>query len=209
MLPLALLEFHQGLNARFTEVNGQQVVNDYGGALAEHAALRETAGALDLSFRGRLCLTGADRVRFLNGQVTNNVKDLRAGPKAVTPRSSPPKAKWKATSTSSACPTNCCWTSSRASPRKSRNAWKNTSIADDVQIVDAAPHYGLLSVQGPKAETAVRAALACLQKRFRRNQCDLHKIQRRHARRNLCDEPASHSDQRDLICSSRTRRSAQ
>ena len=24
-------------------------------------------------------------------------------------------------------------------------------VADDVQIVDAAPHYGLLSVQGPKA----------------------------------------------------------
>jgi aminomethyltransferase len=30
-------------------------------------------------------------------------------------------------------------------------------VADDVQIVDAAPHYGLLSVQGPKAEAAVRA----------------------------------------------------
>jgi folate-binding protein YgfZ len=30
-------------------------------------------------------------------------------------------------------------------------------VADDVQIVDAAPHYGLLSVQGPKAEDVVRA----------------------------------------------------
>jgi folate-binding protein YgfZ len=29
-------------------------------------------------------------------------------------------------------------------------------IADDVQVVDAAPHYGLLSAQGPKAETIVR-----------------------------------------------------
>ena len=44
--------------------------------LAEHAALRNSAGVLDLSFRSRLMLTGVDRVRLLNGQVTNNVKDL-------------------------------------------------------------------------------------------------------------------------------------
>jgi glycine cleavage system aminomethyltransferase T len=30
-------------------------------------------------------------------------------------------------------------------------------VADDVQVVDVAPHYGLLSVQGPKAETSLRA----------------------------------------------------
>jgi folate-binding protein YgfZ len=30
-------------------------------------------------------------------------------------------------------------------------------VADDVQVVDVSPHYGLLSVQGPKAESAVRA----------------------------------------------------
>ena len=52
---------------------------DYGDALAEHAALHETAGVLDLSFRSRLCLTGADRVRFLHGQITNDVKRLRPG----------------------------------------------------------------------------------------------------------------------------------
>jgi tRNA-modifying protein YgfZ len=34
---------------------------------------------VDLSGRGRLGVTGQDRQRFLNGQVTNNVKDLRPG----------------------------------------------------------------------------------------------------------------------------------
>ena len=75
MTPLALHEFHAGLNARFTEVNGMEVVEDYADWLAEHAALRQSAGVIDLSFRSRLVLTGADRVRLLNGQVTNNVKD--------------------------------------------------------------------------------------------------------------------------------------
>src|SRR6266850_1391343 len=79
MTPLGLHEFHGELNARFTEVNGIEVVEDYGDWLAEHAALRKSAGVLDLSFRSRLVLTGADRVRLLNGQVTNNVKDLPVG----------------------------------------------------------------------------------------------------------------------------------
>jgi len=74
-----LHEFHDGLNARFAEVNGSEVVNDYADAAAEHAALCQAAGALDLSFRGRICLTGADRVRLLNGQVTNDVKKLGTG----------------------------------------------------------------------------------------------------------------------------------
>jgi folate-binding protein YgfZ len=31
-------------------------------------------------------------------------------------------------------------------------------VADDVQVVDVSPHYGLLSVQGPKADEVLRAA---------------------------------------------------
>src|SRR5690348_13783524 len=72
-------EMHHGLGAVFTTVNDLEIVDHYGDAAAELAALRNTAGVIDLSFRGRLCLTGTDAVRFLNGQVTNNVKDLRTG----------------------------------------------------------------------------------------------------------------------------------
>src|ERR1051326_471582 len=76
---LLLHGFHDGLNARFTEIGGLEVVEHYGDPPAEHAALREAAVVLDLSLRSRLCLTGLDRQKFLNGQVTNNVKDLKVG----------------------------------------------------------------------------------------------------------------------------------
>src|SRR2546428_9055699 len=79
MTKLALHEFHEGLGAHFAAVNGQEAVADYGETLAEYAALRESAGVLDLSFRGRICLTGADRARFLHGQVTNDLKGLCTG----------------------------------------------------------------------------------------------------------------------------------
>src|SRR6185436_19375808 len=79
MNELSLHAFHQELGARFANVNGTEVVEHYGDPSAEYAALRQSAGIIDLSCRGRLCLTGADRQRLLHGQVTNNVKDLEAG----------------------------------------------------------------------------------------------------------------------------------
>jgi folate-binding protein YgfZ len=43
---------------------------------AEFEALRTGCGVYDLNFRAKVSLTGSDRVRWLNGMVTNNVRDL-------------------------------------------------------------------------------------------------------------------------------------
>jgi tRNA-modifying protein YgfZ len=45
----------------------------------ERRALRESCGVLDRSQRGKLALTGAGAVEFLNGQVTNELSDARPG----------------------------------------------------------------------------------------------------------------------------------
>jgi folate-binding protein YgfZ len=46
---------------------------------AEHRALREACGLLDRSERGKLALSGAGSVEFLNGQVTNELSELQPG----------------------------------------------------------------------------------------------------------------------------------
>ncbi len=46
---------------------------------AEYQALTEGCGLVDRSERGKLALTGAGAVEFLNGQVTNELTDLRPG----------------------------------------------------------------------------------------------------------------------------------
>src|SRR5579859_6760508 len=43
---------------------------------AEFAALRQGCGVYDLGYRAKIALTGDDRVRWLNGMVTNNIRDL-------------------------------------------------------------------------------------------------------------------------------------
>jgi len=46
---------------------------------SEHRTLTESCGLLDRSQRGKLALTGAGAVEFLNGQVTNELAALRPG----------------------------------------------------------------------------------------------------------------------------------
>src|SRR5471032_2736164 len=156
MNPLMLHEFHHGLNARFAELNGAEIVADYGDWLAEHAALRESAGVIDLSFRSRICLTGADRVRFLHGQVTNDVKKLRVGEgcyAAITTA----KGKMESDLNIFNLPDELLLDFEPGLTEKISARLEKFIVADDVQIVDAAPHYGLLSVQGAKAENIVRS----------------------------------------------------
>ncbi len=50
---------------------------------ADYDAVRQHGGIADLSDRAKFRLTGADRVRYLNGQVTNNL--LRLGSEAALP----------------------------------------------------------------------------------------------------------------------------
>lgn len=45
----------------------------------EYRALRETAGLMDYSWRGRVEITGADRVQFLHNILSNDIKKLAPG----------------------------------------------------------------------------------------------------------------------------------
>jgi folate-binding protein YgfZ len=60
---------------------GQQVMNaaDFGDVQREFAALASDCGVFDLSARAKIEITGRDRVRWLNGMVSNNIRDLAPG----------------------------------------------------------------------------------------------------------------------------------
>ena len=65
--------------AAVSEYRGATTAARFGDPQAEFAALRSECGVYDLGFRAKISLTGGDRVRWLNGMVTNNIRDLAAG----------------------------------------------------------------------------------------------------------------------------------
>ena len=154
MEPLVLSDFHRSQNAQFTEICGVQVVACYVDPRSEYVALQQSAGLLDFSFRSRLCLTGADRARFLHGQVTNDIHGLRAGEGCyaalVTAKGGMQSDLYVYCLTDELLLDFEPGLSGKVSQRLEKYV-----IADDVQVVDVSPLYGLLSVQGPKAKDLI------------------------------------------------------
>jgi folate-binding protein YgfZ len=52
---------------------------DFGDPRAEFQALLSGCGLYDLNWRAKIAVTGGDRVRWLNGMATNNIRDLAPG----------------------------------------------------------------------------------------------------------------------------------
>jgi folate-binding protein YgfZ len=156
MNELILHEFHRGLGARFATADETEVVNDYGDAAAEYRALGEAAGVLDLSFRGRLCLTGKDRARFLHGQVTNDIARLRPGQGCYAALITA-KGKMQSDLYVYCLEEELLLDFEPGLTRQVSERLEKYIIADDVQVVEVGAAYGLLSVQGPAAESVVRA----------------------------------------------------
>jgi folate-binding protein YgfZ len=78
-MPLPLAEEHRRLQAHWTTIAGREVPDHYGDPLAEHLAVRERAGAADLSARGLVRVMGADRAKYLHSILTNDLLALTSG----------------------------------------------------------------------------------------------------------------------------------
>src|SRR6476660_9575705 len=76
MTQIALHPWLQAHEARFGTYNGVEMPLRFGDSAAELAALRTGCGVFALSWRGRINVSGKDRVRWLHNMVTNNVRDL-------------------------------------------------------------------------------------------------------------------------------------
>lgn len=108
---------------------------------------QQRGGTIDLSARTKLRFTGADRVRYVNGQVTNNVTRLRPGdslPACVTTA----KGKLSADVFISAGQ-DALLVDADAELRESLHArLERYIIADDVTIEDVTDEYALFHLIG-------------------------------------------------------------
>lgn len=65
--------------AQVGEYCGVETARSYGDPRTEYEILLKGAGMYDLGWRSKIVLTGSDRIRWVNGMVTNNVRDLAEG----------------------------------------------------------------------------------------------------------------------------------
>jgi aminomethyltransferase len=74
-----LHEQHRQRGAQFAEATGWEMPAHYGDPVAEHLAVRSGVGIADLSHRGKLRVTGEDRVTWLQSVISNDILSLPPG----------------------------------------------------------------------------------------------------------------------------------
>lgn len=79
MAKVALATEHARLGAQTIEQLGWELSADYGDKWQEYQAVRNGVGVIDISNRGRIEVTGKNRIQFLHNLVSNDVKSMQPG----------------------------------------------------------------------------------------------------------------------------------
>jgi folate-binding protein YgfZ len=156
-MALALHDFHAARGAVFSTQNDFESVASYGSTEAEYLALTREAGLIDLSFRSRICLLGSDREKFLHGQITNDILRLKTG-EGTYGALVTAKGKLETDLFAYKLQDELLLDFEPGLTQKITDRLSKYVIAEDVQIVDVAPHYSLLSVQGARAAELITEA---------------------------------------------------
>ena len=144
----------KAVGATFAEHSGMEVPEDYGDPAKEYGEVRTGVGLLDFSFRGVIRLTGSERLRWLNGQITNDVKDLAAGEGKLA---AVLNAKGHILGDLAVYgAVDAVWIDvDRRRASTIREAFDRHIIADDVTAEEVSDRYGHLMLAGPEAQRFV------------------------------------------------------
>jgi len=150
-----LIDFHTSNGAVFTERDGWLLPAHFGNPTDEYAAVRSTVGLIDLSHRGLLQFTGPDRLSFLQGMLSNDLRALKPfdGQYAtILTQQGKVVADVRVL-----CSLNSfyldCWENLKDKVVEHLNRYL---VADDVEIADRSEEYTFISLQGPNSEKLLR-----------------------------------------------------
>jgi aminomethyltransferase len=150
-------EQRKNAGERMGEFCGARAVASYGDTAAEFQALRTGCGVASRTWRKRLKIGGADRGRWLNGMVTNNIRDLAPGHGLYAFFLSP-QGRIQADMYCFHREQDFIVETDAWQMEGLRSAFDKYIIMDDVELADAEAQPGLL-VAGPKAAETLHRVL--------------------------------------------------
>jgi glycine cleavage system T protein len=150
-----LSDFHQSNGAVFVERGGWLLPAHFGNSAAEYEAVRSAVGLFDLPQRGLLQVTGPDRLPFLQGMVSNDLRAIKPGDgqyAAFLNQQGKVVADVRILRSNSSFYLDV-WHSSRETIMEHLNRYL---VADEVEITDRFDDYQLISVQGPRSKALLQ-----------------------------------------------------
>lgn len=150
MKRLLLCSDHERAGAVFGTLEGWEIPFHYGDKTKEYYAAKESCSISDLSFRGKLKVTGADRTAFLHNMLTNDIKALSPG-KGCYAALLTDRAKMISDMFVFAFEDYYLLDIEAGAMEKARQFIEKYIVADDVAIKDITSETGHLHIQGPRA----------------------------------------------------------
>ena len=139
------------------EYRGATTAARFGDPQAELAALLKACGVYDLGYRAKISLTGADRVRWLNGMVTNNIRDLAPG-HGVYAFLLNPQGHVLADLYAYNRGESIIVDTDSSQAEKILATFDHYIIMDDVEVKDLSPQMTALGIAGPNAREVLARA---------------------------------------------------
>jgi folate-binding protein YgfZ len=143
--------------ASFAEYRGAETPVSFGDPGAEFRALWEDCGLYDMSWQAKLVLTGEDRVRWLNGMVTNNVRDLAVG-QGVYCFVLTAQGRIVADMVAYNRGDYLLVTSDQSQAQAVKDTFDHYIIMDDVEVADISDKLSAVGIAGPKAAEVLAKA---------------------------------------------------
>jgi len=158
MRQTALQIYGEGLGAvTVGDYRGATTAARFGDPQAEFGALRGACGVYDLGFRAKIALTGGDRGRWLNGMVTNNIRDLAVG-QGVYAFLLNPQGKILGDLFAYNRGESVTVDTDYGQLEKILATFDHYIIMDDVEVTNLAEQVTALGIAGPKARDVLTAA---------------------------------------------------
>jgi len=143
--------------ARPTDQETAAAQSDSDNVKAEFNALLSGCGVYDLSSRSKIRLAGSDRVRWLNGMVTNNIRDL-APNHGVYSFLLNAQGHIQADLYAYNMGDSVLVDTDSSQRDKIVAQFDHFIISDDVEVSDVSTTFTAIGVAGPQVETVLRAA---------------------------------------------------
>jgi folate-binding protein YgfZ len=139
------------------EYRGAMTAARFADPQLEFAALLNGCGVYDLGFRARISLAGSDRVRWLNGMVTNNIRDLALG-RGVYAFLLNPQGRILGDMSVYNLGETLVVETDRSQVEKIVATFDHYIIMDDVEVTDISEKQTTLGLAGPNARAILNAA---------------------------------------------------
>src|ERR1700684_3210290 len=142
---------------RESDYRGATTATSFSSALEEFTALTNGCGVYDLGFRARISLKGGDRVRWMNGMVTNNIRDLAAG-HGVYAFLLNPQGRILGDMNVYNMGETLVVETDRSQLEKILTTFDHYIIMDDVEVTNISQEWTALGVAGPNSRAVLNAA---------------------------------------------------